>query len=241
MAIDLHNDFKIERPPKDFYQVMVVDDEPASRNLLRVVLQKNGYTSVDEMASGDDALRALATAEYHLVLLDKNLPGTDGIEVLRRGRALRPDCEFIMITAYGSLDSAILAMDLGAYGYLTKPFGQPEDVLQRVQGALERVWTRLENAVLIDRLRMLLTELDYAERELDRSRQRAPLAVPEENEPNRLRQATVRLQRLAAMLERLRAKSAGKTQRLIKKLEVETTEVVNLLVGGNPSLRKGPS
>jgi DNA-binding response OmpR family regulator len=241
MTIDLHSDFKIERPPKDFYQVLVVDDEPASRNLLRVVLQKHGYGSVDEAASGDDALQALAAAEYHLVLLDKNLPGIDGIEVLRRGRSLRPECEFIMITAYGSLDTAIQAMDLGAYGYVTKPFAQPEEVVRRVQGALERVWIRLENAVLIDRLRMLLAELDYAERELGQSRQRAPLDAQRQTEPNRLREAILRLERLAVMLERLRAKASGKTQVLIKKLEVEAGEVVNLLVGGNVPSRKGPS
>lgn len=62
-----------------------------------------------------------------------------------------------------------------------------------------------------------------------------------DDEPNRLREAILRLERLAAMLERLRAKASGKTQLLIKKLEVEAGEVVNLLVGGSAPSRKGSS
>jgi hypothetical protein len=99
----------------------------------------------------------------------------------------------------------------------------------------------LENALLIDRLRMLLAELDYAERELNRSRQQATSNGQQQDEPTRLREAIVRIQRLAATLERLRAKASGKTQLMIKKLEVEASAVVNLLVGGSTPSRKGPS
>lgn len=98
-----------------------------------------------------------------------------------------------------------------------------------------------KNAVLIDRLRMLLVELDYAERELGQSRQRAPLNAQRQTEPNRLREVILCLERLAAMLERLCTKASGKTQLLIKKLEVEAGEVVNLLVGGSAPSGKGPS
>ena len=238
MTVDLPDDFRIERPPKDFYQFLLVDDEPVARNLLRVILQTNGYSSVSEASSGDEALEALTAQEYHVVLLDKNMPGIDGLVVLRQGRGLRPECEFIMITAYGSLDTAVQAMDLGAYSYVTKPFVKIDEFLRRVEGALERVWIRLENALLLDRLRMLLAELDHAERELSQSRTLVSDQAKTEIEQIRMHEAISRLQQLASKLEFLRVNANGTAQVMIQRLETEASEVVTLLSGDKTSPRK---
>jgi len=155
-----------EKLPKDFYRFLVVDDEPVARSLLRSILQTHGYTSVFEAPDGAAALAALRGSEFHVVLLDKNMPMLDGMEVLREGKKLRPWAEFIMITAYGSMESAIQAMDMGAFSYVTKPFSEIEIILRRIEGAVERVALRNENEVLLDRLRMVIRDLERTEGEL---------------------------------------------------------------------------
>ncbi|HUU00922.1 MAG TPA: response regulator [Myxococcota bacterium] len=163
-------DFIPERPPNDFFRMLVVDDERVSRSLLRSILQAHGYSQIDEAESGEAALELLSTDEYHIVLVDKNMPGLDGLEVLKRGKAQRPGCEFIMITAYGSMETAIQAMDMGAFSYVTKPFADVEFIARRVEGALDRVITRQLNEILIDRLRMVVSELDRVNAELEKLR-----------------------------------------------------------------------
>jgi DNA-binding response OmpR family regulator len=226
-----------ERPPKDFFHFLVVDDEPVARNLLRSILNAQGYDTVDEVASGEAALIALSRQEYHLILLDKNMPGTDGLEVLRQGRELRPGAEFIMITAYGSMESAIQAMDLGAFSYLTKPLSDFQVINVRVEAALDRVWTRLENALLVDRLRMVVSELTQAENDLEQERRGKTLTGS--SQILRIREAIERLKKLSALMERFRARIDGPTATVIQNLGAETDRVAELLKQEDPPLAPG--
>jgi len=208
-------EFELEKPSKDFFHILVVDDEPVARNLLRSILQMKEYDNIDEADSGTAALQALEKQEYHIVLLDKNMPGMDGIEVLKQAKPRWPDTEFIMITAYGSMETAIEAMDLGAYSYVTKPFADVEIIARRVAGALERVSIRHENSVLLDRLRMVLSELEAAESEL------AQLG--------RVRDAVGRLRKLADGLFRLSEKAKGAGADIIGKMGREVSKVADIL------------
>jgi len=153
----------LERPPKIFFQILIVDDEQVSRNLLRAVLNGEGYTEVDEVTTGKEAVEALKEKEYHLVLLDKNLPEGDGLHVLKIAKELRPGIEVILITGFGTMESVIEAMDLGAYGYLTKPLPDVPIIRNRIEGALERVAVRHQNSILLGRLGKLLEQLEGAE------------------------------------------------------------------------------
>jgi len=144
---------------KETIQFLIVDDEQIARNLLRTVLQESGYTLIDEVESGQDALDAMRRKTYHLVLLDKNMPGLDGLQVLEHGKQIQPGCEFIIITAYGSLDSVIKAMDLGAHSYITKPFPALADVIRKVESAIKKVQVREENDALLGRLRAVREDL----------------------------------------------------------------------------------
>ena len=208
-------EFELEKPSKDFFHILVVDDEPVARNLLRSILNTKDYDNIDDVDSGPAALKALEKKEYHVVLLDKNMPGMDGVEVLKVAKSRWPHTEFIMITAYGSMETAIEAMDLGAYSYVTKPFADVEIIARRVAGALERVSIRHQNAVLLDRVRMVLAELEAAESEL------AQLG--------RVRNAVGRLRKLSDGLIKLSEKAKGSGANIIGKMGQEVSKVADML------------
>jgi DNA-binding NtrC family response regulator len=106
-------------------KILVVDDEPQIRRILTVMLSENGY-EVAEAQSGEQALVIEKDFRANLVLLDVSMPGMDGLTTL--GALLEQDktIDCIMMTAYGTIRSAVEAMRLGAYDYLTKPFDNNE-------------------------------------------------------------------------------------------------------------------
>lgn len=115
--------------------VLVVDDEADVRELVVEYFRERGF-EVGVAADGRSAIATLerAPARYGLVVVDLHLPGVDGLAVLRAARAANPSAYVVIVTGYASLDSAIQAVRLGAYDYLTKPFslGQLDVVLQRI-------------------------------------------------------------------------------------------------------------
>ncbi|HEX8393268.1 MAG TPA: sigma-54 dependent transcriptional regulator [Longimicrobium sp.] len=127
-------------------RVLVVDDQQIVRDLVAEVMRQAGY-AVDTAPSGEEALRALDREMYDLVLLDINLPGVSGMDVLGAARALQMDAEFIMLTGFGSVESAVEAMRLGAYDYLNKPVDVDELALTAERALRERE-TRRELARL---------------------------------------------------------------------------------------------
>lgn len=230
MTADPTQEFAIERPPNDFFRFLVVDDESVARNLLRSILQANGYITVDEADAGPAALDALSTYDYHLVLLDKNMPGMDGLEVMKRARSARCEAEFIMLTAYGSMETAMEAMDLGAFSYVTKPFSDVSVIVKRVEAALEKVVIRRENQILIERLKRLLSDLEAAEAELERLRPAPAGAGPGPAAPiERVHQAVQRLRRLALQLDGLRERARGSAAAIMQKMGQEVSSVADLL------------
>jgi len=117
-------------------EVLVVDDEPEVRDLLVEHLRVRGCRA-GAAADGRAAIAAVerAPSRYDVVLTDLHLPGADGLEVLKCVRAVNVAIYVVIITGYASLDSAIQAVRLGAYDYLTKPFslGQIDVLLARVR------------------------------------------------------------------------------------------------------------
>ncbi len=115
--------------------VLVVDDRPNMLSLLAKVLSKDAR--VRPVDSGTKALRALEEEPVSVVLCDLRMPDMDGLAVLRECKRLRPNAEFVLMTAYASVDTAVEAMRLGAYDYLSKPF-DPADARAVVLKALAR-------------------------------------------------------------------------------------------------------
>ena len=116
--------------------ILIVDDEPNMRWVLGRALEQAGYV-VHSAESGDDAAGLLARVAIDLVLLDLKLRGEDGLTILRRLRERQPDLVVLILTAYGTVPTAVEAMQLGAADFLRKPF-DVEEVVFKIARALER-------------------------------------------------------------------------------------------------------
>ncbi len=127
-------------------RLLVVDDEFLIRWSLQQDLGKEGY-EVLTAESGEEALRMIDESPPDLVLLDIHLPGLDGVKVLEKIRVTDPDLPVIMITAYGMVESAVAAMRLGAFDYISKPFNL-DGVKLSVSKALETSRLKIEVARL---------------------------------------------------------------------------------------------
>ncbi|MBV9110911.1 MAG: sigma-54-dependent Fis family transcriptional regulator, partial [Gemmatimonadetes bacterium] len=117
-------------------RVLVTEDQETVRDLLVAVLREEGY-AVDTAASGEAALARMEDASFDLVLLDLNLPGMGGMEVLARGRPLQADAQFLVLTGYATVRSAVEAMRLGAFDYLNKPVDIDELLLSAARALAE--------------------------------------------------------------------------------------------------------
>jgi two-component system response regulator FlrC len=118
--------------------ILIVDDEEGIREYLADALAGEGTTIV-QAADGVEALGHLAKQSFQVMITDLRMPGAlDGIDILRKARAESPETEVIVLTAHGSVDSAVEAMKLGAFDYLQKPIGSPAELRLLVGRALER-------------------------------------------------------------------------------------------------------
>lgn len=105
--------------------VLIVDDEKNIRLTVSQSLESIGLDT-DTAMHGEEALAKLKANDYSLILLDLKMPGMDGMQVLRRIREVRPEVRVIVITAYGTVESAVEAMKLGTVDFVQKPFASEE-------------------------------------------------------------------------------------------------------------------
>jgi two-component system, NtrC family, response regulator PilR len=132
-------------------RILVVDDERSMRELLLIVLRREGH-EVRLAEDGPSAVAEMEREPVDLLISDIKMPGMSGVEVLREAKRIDPDMVGIMVTAYASTESAVEALRLGAYDYLTKPF-DVEELKAKVRNALERRTLRRENVLLKRALR----------------------------------------------------------------------------------------
>ena len=102
-------------------RVAVLDDEQRMVDVLRMMLSRDGY-EVEGFVRSDDALEAIAERPVDVLITDLRMPGPDGLEVLRRARAVVPDLPVILVTAHATVQTAIAALREGAFDYVEKPF-----------------------------------------------------------------------------------------------------------------------
>jgi len=141
-------------------KILIVDDDAGVRESLEELLRLEDYQA-DSSGSGEDALEVLSEG-FDLVLLDIKMPGIDGVEVMHEIRKYYPDTRIIIITGYGSLESAIDAIRSGAQDYMLKPY-TAEDILLSINKALSEKESRTRKEILIEQLESSLDQLKDVE------------------------------------------------------------------------------
>ena len=129
--------------------VLVVDDEEGLREFVADALESEGHVA-QQAASGEEALLTLRASAFEVLVTDMQMSGMTGLELLRQARSEQPELEVIVLTAHGSVESAVEAMRLGAFDFVQKPVSGPAELRLLVDRALER--------------RQLLTERDHSRR-----------------------------------------------------------------------------
>ena len=130
--------------------LLIAEDDDTNRETLERIFAKEPY-NVLVAPDGNAALDLVREGEVHIILSDLMMPGMDGLELLKTVKALQPDLEFILITAYGTVEKAVEAMKEGAYDFITKPFKRVE-VMRRVRRAMDKQLLLLENRRLREQL-----------------------------------------------------------------------------------------
>lgn len=142
--------------------ILIVDDEATMRRSLADILRLEGYR-VQPVASGELAVEAMRKETFDLVLLDLKMPGMDGLDVLHIASKIAPETLVILLTAHGSLESAIEALRQNAHDYLLKP-SSPQQILTSVEAALSRRSEAQHKRLLLERLDSSLQELRFVEK-----------------------------------------------------------------------------
>ncbi|WNG37581.1 response regulator [Archangium minus] len=134
--------------------VLVVDDEPSLRAIMSFIVQRTGAIPV-QAPDATTARQLAAKHTFACALIDKNLPGENGLDFLKWLRSVQPGCNALIVTAYGNVDSAVEALRLGAFDYLLKPF-EVDALAHRIKLALEQYRMRQER----ERMQAMLIQAD---------------------------------------------------------------------------------
>jgi two-component system response regulator AtoC len=127
-------------------RALIVEDKASMARMLERLFASKGY-EVTVAADGNEAMGKIREADFHLVITDLKMPGGDGMQVLQAAKAKSPGTIVLMMTAFGTIETAVEAMRLGAFDYLLKPFSLAE-IEMKVEKALEQQRLQAENAYL---------------------------------------------------------------------------------------------
>jgi two-component system nitrogen regulation response regulator NtrX len=126
-------------------RILIVEDEDAIRRvLIKIIKNENSSYMVEEAVDGEEGLAKIEASDYDLVLCDIKMPKMDGVEVLEKVQSFKPEIPFIMISGHGDLETAVEAMRLGAFDYISKP-PDLNRLLNAIRNALDRKKLVVEN------------------------------------------------------------------------------------------------
>jgi putative two-component system response regulator len=191
-------------PDQDSHRILIVDDEENVRELVQRIMMGSGF-HCDEAAGGREALARLEQDDYSLMISDINMPEMNGIELLSFAKKKYRDLAVIMLTAVDDRNIAIKTLELGAYGYVIKPFERNEVIINAVN-ALRRRQLEMDNRRYSEELEELVEErtikLRRAEKEVRRSREETILSLSRAAEfrDNETAQHTVRMSHYCKLL-----------------------------------------
>ena len=137
-------------------RILIVDDEEQVRRLLSRLLENNGY-SCETAQDAAEATAVMGAKQFDLLLTDMNMPGDSGLDLIRAASAVQPDIATVMVTGMDDREIANAALELGAYGYIIKPF-QSNEILISVTNALRRRALEIEHLLHQTHLEQLVRE-----------------------------------------------------------------------------------
>lgn len=144
---------EIEVHKESGYSILIIDDEENMRHMLEKMLTMEGY-GVKTAGDGREGLAAIQKDLFDVILCDMKMPGMDGLAFLAEAHNCAGSATIIMMSAYGTIDSAVEAMKLGAYDFISKPFKSDEIILV-IKKALERDFLKRENLILKEKIRSI--------------------------------------------------------------------------------------
>jgi len=148
-------------------RLLIVDDDKEIRNILSIFLAEGGEFIIDTAGTGEEAFSKHINASYDIVVTDINMPGMNGIELIKQIRKREDTVEFIIITGYASVDTAIDAVRLGAFDYVVKPF-KFDELKIVINNAKDKVILRKTNRELVNKLKDVYKEIDrYSKIKID--------------------------------------------------------------------------
>ncbi|MBI5643165.1 MAG: sigma-54-dependent Fis family transcriptional regulator [Deltaproteobacteria bacterium] len=141
----------------DNFKILITDDDVDLRELLTEAVKNWGYT-VSVAKEGEEALRKLRMERYDIVITDLMMPGMDGLALLKKIKELDREILVIIITGYATIETAVKAIESGAYDYIAKPF-RLDELMIVIKNACERLRLTLQNKGLLDELRTAYGEI----------------------------------------------------------------------------------
>jgi putative two-component system response regulator len=199
--------------PTQVPRILVVDDEEPIRRVIARLLQRNGYET-ETASDADEAMRLLKEKDFALVLTDMDMPGTSGLDLITQIGAGFDDIATVMVTGMDDAELANSALEIGAYGYIIKPF-EPNEILINVMNALRRRSLEIENRAHRLRLEQMVRDrtaelweaiarLEKAEKNLRGSREETiqRLSIAAEFRDDETAQHIQRMSRYCGLLAR---------------------------------------
>ncbi|HEY4707275.1 MAG TPA: response regulator [Thermodesulfobacteriota bacterium] len=145
-------------------KILITDDDLDLRELLTEAIKGWGY-EVAIAKDGDEALRKLRMDHFHMVITDLMMPGMDGLVLQQKIMELDKDILVIIITGYATIETAVRAIESGAYDYIAKPF-RLDELMIVIKNACERLRLKLQNRALLDELRRAYGEIAVLQKAL---------------------------------------------------------------------------
>jgi len=142
-------------------RILVVDDEVNMQHMLKSLLTDAGY-EVDTVSDGAQALESVSNTTYQFIFCDVRMPEMDGMTFLKSAQGVLDQTNVIMMSAYGTIDTAVEAMKLGAYDYINKPF-KPDEILLTLKKAEERERLKSENTRLKEQIQAIEDSFNFGE------------------------------------------------------------------------------